>query len=138
MGGAAFPSYVKLAPPPGKPVDTLVVNAAECEPFLTVDHRLMLERAPEVAQGIRIIQKLLGVQNVVIGIEDNKFDAFKAMEAELKGHAKLVLVPTKYPQGAEKMLIKTLLGREVPPGKLPLDVGVVVQNVSTALRSSKP
>ncbi len=133
MGGAAFPSYVKLAPPPGKPVDTLVVNAAECEPFLTVDHRLMLERAPEVAQGIRIIQKLLGVQNVVIGIEDNKFDAFKAMEAELKGHAKLVLVPTKYPQGAEKMLIKTLLGREVPPGKLPLDVGVVVQNVSTAL-----
>lgn len=133
MGGAAFPSYVKLSPPPGKKVDTLVINAAECEPFLTVDHRLMLERPSEIAQGIRIIQKLLGVQNIVMGVEDNKMDAVKSMEAALKGFAKVVPIPTKYPQGAEKMLIKTLLGREVPGGKLPLDVGVVVQNVSTAL-----
>ncbi len=133
MGGAAFPSYVKLAPPPGKRVDTLVINAAECEPFLTVDHRLMLEKPSEIAQGIKIIQKLLGVTDVVMGIEDNKMDAVKSMAEALKGCAKVVPIPTKYPQGAEKMLIKTLLGREVPTGKLPLDVGVVVQNVSTAL-----
>ena len=133
MGGAAFPSYVKLAPPPGKSVDTLVINAAECEPFLTVDHRLMLERPGDIVQGIKIIQRLLGVKNVVMGIEDNKMDAVKTMEDAFKGSIRIVPIPTKYPQGAEKMLIKTLLGREVPVGRIPLDVGVVVQNVSTAI-----
>ena len=133
MGGAAFPSYVKLSPPPGKTVDTLIINAAECEPFLTVDHRLMLERSGDIAQGIKIIQKLLGVKNVVMGVEDNKMDAVKSMTVAMAGCAKVVPIPTKYPQGAEKMLIKTLIGREVTAGKIPLDVGVVVQNVSTAL-----
>lgn len=134
MGGATFPAHIKLAPPADRKIDTLVINAAECEPFLTVDHRIMLEYTPRVAEGIRIIQKILSVENVVVGIEDNKMDAVKAMGEAFKGTAvKVVAVPTRYPQGAEKMLINTLLGREVPSGKLPMDVGVVVQNVSTAV-----
>jgi len=135
MGGAAFPSHIKLAPPPDKKIDALVINAAECEPFLTVDHRIMLEYPERVVEGIKIILKLLAIDNVVMGVEDNKMDAVESMRKAFSGvsNAKVVPVPTKYPQGAEKMLIKTLLGREVPTGKLPLDVGVVVQNVSTAV-----
>ncbi len=134
MGGAAFPSYIKLAPPPDKKIDALVINAAECEPFLTVDHRIMLEFPDRVAEGIRIIQKLLSIETVVMGVEDNKMDAVESMRRAFgQGSVKVVPVPTKYPQGAEKMLIKTLLGREVPAGKLPMDVGVVVQNVSTSM-----
>jgi len=134
MGGAAFPSHIKLAPPKDKKIDTIVINAAECEPYLTVDHRVMLEWTGRIVTGINILQKLLGIENVVVGIEDNKMDAVEAMRKAFAGSSvKIVAVPTKYPQGAEKMLIKTLVGREVAPGKLPMDVGVVVQNISTTV-----
>ena len=134
MGGAAFPSHIKLCPPKNKKIDALIINAAECEPFLTVDHRIMLEYTQRVATGIKIIKKLLSVENVFIGIEDNKMDAVKAMRDALdENTAKVVTVATRYPQGAEKIIIKRLLNREVASGKLPMDVGVVVQNVSTAV-----
>jgi len=134
MGGASFPSHIKLAPPKDKAIDTLIINAAECEPFLTVDHRIMLDYTPRAVEGIQIIAKLLGVKDIIVGIEDNKMDAAAAMREALAGTAvKVVTVPTKYPQGAEKMLIATLTGRMVKSGGLPMDVGVVVQNVSTAV-----
>jgi len=134
MGGAAFPSHVKLAPPKDKKIDTLIINAAECEPYLTVDHRVMLEWTDRVVTGIHILQKLLNVSQICIGIEDNKMDAVAAMSKAFAGTpVKIVAVPTKYPQGAEKMLIKTLVDREVEPGRLPMDVGVVVQNISTTV-----
>lgn len=134
MGGAAFPAHVKLTPPQGVTIDTLIINAAECEPFLTIDHRVMLEYTERLVTGIQILQRILNVQNVVIGIENNKMDAVAVMQKAVEGIGfKVVLMPTKYPQGAEKILIRTLLGREVPSGQLPMDVGVVVQNVSTAV-----
>jgi len=134
MGGAAFPSHIKLCPPKDKKIDTLIINAAECEPFLTVDHRIMLEYTLRVATGIEIIKNLLSVENVFIGIEDNKVDAIKVMRDVIdENSAKIVAITTKYPHGAEKIIIKSLLNREVAPGKLPMDVGVVVQNVSTAV-----
>jgi electron transport complex protein RnfC len=134
MGGATFPTHVKLVPPKDVKIDTLVINAAECEPFLTADHRVMLEYSERVATGILILKKILGVDNVYVGIEDNKMDAVKAMK-EAFGNKKVNVVPiaTRYPQGGEKMIIKTLLNREVPSGKLPMNVGVVVQNVATAI-----
>jgi electron transport complex protein RnfC len=133
MGGAAFPSHVKLAPPKGRKIDTLIINAAECEPFLTADHRIMLEYTRAVRAGILIIKKISGVENVIVGIEDNKMDAVKAIRDVFSGSdVRVVPVPTRYPQGAEKILIKTLTGRAVPPGRLPMDAGVLVQNVSTA------
>lgn len=134
LGGAAFPTHVKLTPPKDKKIDTLIINGAECEPYLTIDHRLMLEKAEEIVEGIRIISKVLGNPRVMIGIEDNKMDAVDEMKKHAEKYGmEVFLLKTKYPQGSEKHLIKVLTGREVPSGGLPLDVGVVVQNVGTAL-----
>jgi Na+-translocating ferredoxin:NAD+ oxidoreductase subunit C len=134
MGGAAFPTYFKLTPPKEKPIDTLLINGCECEPFLTADHRLMLEQPAEIMEGVAIMSKVLGVKNVLIVIEDNKPDAVKAMSAAAAPSGfKVRKLKTKYPQGAEKQLIKATVRREVPSGGLPMDVGCVVQNVGTAL-----
>lgn len=129
LGGAMFPTHVKLTP--SKPVDTLIINGAECEPYLTIDHRVMLEMDEELLEGIEITKKILGVKEVYIGIEYNKKDAIEHLERKWKGKVKVAALKTKYPQGAEKQLIKAITGREVPSGGLPMDVGVVVQNVST-------
>ena len=158
MGGAGFPTHVKLSPPKDKKIDTLIINGAECEPYLTCDYRLMLENPEDILRGAQIIAKALGVNNVIIAIEDNKPEAIEAMRTVIARslatfggettkqslHAEIaslpsvarndvcvVILPTKYPQGAEKQLIKTLTGREVPSGGLPFDIGVVVQNVAT-------
>jgi electron transport complex protein RnfC len=135
MGGATFPTHVKLSPPKGKTIDTLIINGVECEPYLTADYRLMLEKAAEIIEGSKIIMKALGVTKGYIGIEANKPKAIDVMKKALSGDASLSVATlrVKYPQGAEKMLIKALVNREVPPRALPLDVGVVVQNVATAV-----
>jgi electron transport complex protein RnfC len=129
LGGAMFPTHVKLNP--SKPVDTLIINGAECEPYLTIDHRVMLEMDEELLEGIEITKKIFGVKEVYIGIEYNKKDAIEHLERKWKGKVKVAALKTKYPQGAEKQLIKAITGREVPSGGLPMDVGVIVQNVST-------
>ncbi len=134
LGGAAFPTAVKLSPPKEKPVDTVVINGAECEPYLTADYRLMIERPAEIIKGMKILMKALGVSKGFVGIEDNKPEAIRKMKeavAEEPG-VKVCALEVKYPQGAEKMLIRAVTGREVPPRGLPMDVGVVVQNVGTA------
>ena len=133
MGGATFPTHVKLSPPKEKPIDILIINGAECEPYLTADHRLMLEAPDSIVSGAKMLGKVLGVERIVIGIENNKMDAV----ASLKGAAsdsEIQVIPLKvrYPQGAEKQLIKTIVNRSVPSGGLPMDVGVLVQNVGTA------
>ncbi len=135
MGGAAFPTNVKLSPPKEKPIDTVILNGAECEPYLTADHRLMDERPKEVIEGLKIIMKALGVKEGHVGIEENKPDAIKAMQSAASGepNIKIHALEIKYPQGAEKMLIKAIKGREVPSKGLPMDVSVVVQNIGTAL-----
>ncbi len=134
MGGATFPTHVKLAPPKEKPIDVVILNGAECEPYLTSDHRLMLERPREIIEGLKILMRILGVQKGYIGIEDNKPDAIETMTKAAAGSPEVKVWPVKvkYPQGAEKMLIKAISGRTVPAGGLPMDVGVVVQNVGTA------
>jgi Na+-translocating ferredoxin:NAD+ oxidoreductase subunit C len=134
MGGAAFPTVVKLSPPKEKPIDTVILNGSECEPYLTGDYRLMLERPGEIIEGLKILMKVLGVPKGFVGIEDNKPDAVKAMERAVQGqdNIKVCALPAKYPQGAEKMLIRSITDREVPPKALPMDVKVVVQNVSTS------
>ena len=133
MGGAAFPTHVKLSPPPEKNIDTLIVNGAECEPFLTADHRLMLTRTEEALTGIAIAAKILKVSRIFVGVEDNKMDAIEKM-AEAAAKFKITVVPlhVKYPQGAEKQLIYALTGRQVLEGGLPMDVGCVVMNIGTA------
>jgi electron transport complex protein RnfC len=134
MGGAGFPTHVKLSPPPGKKIDTLIINGAECEPYLTADHRMMLEHAEEIHLGIEILRNILGARSVRIAIEDNKPDAIDAMEKALQkmtGDVEVVVLRTSYPQGAEKQQIYSVTGREVPRGGLPMDVGCVVENVST-------
>jgi electron transport complex protein RnfC len=132
MGGATFPTHVKLAPPPEKKIDTFILNAAECEPYLTADHRMMLEESGRIVTGVKIVMKALGVTKGYVGIENNKMDAVEVMTKAFAGTGiEVVAVPTKYPQGAEKMLIKVLAGKEVPSGGLPMDVGAVVQNVGT-------
>ncbi|RJQ44019.1 MAG: electron transport complex subunit RsxC [Nitrospiraceae bacterium] len=135
MGGAAFPTNVKLSPPKEKPIDSVILNGAECEPYLTADHRLMNEHPGEVVEGLKIIMKSLGVNKGYIGIEENKPDAIQAIKAAVSGEANIEVcsLEIKYPQGAEKMLIKAIKGREVPSKGLPMDVGVVVQNIGTAL-----
>ena len=134
MGGATFPTHVKMAPPPDKAIDLFILNGAECEPFLTADHRVMLEQAAEVIIGIQIAMKILGVTKGAIGIEENKPDAIAVMEKAAQGTGiEVVALKTKYPQGAEKTLIKVIADREVPSGGLPMDVGVVVQNVGTVV-----
>ncbi|MDP1853605.1 MAG: electron transport complex subunit RsxC [Candidatus Omnitrophota bacterium] len=129
MGGAAFPAYVKLSPP--KPVDSFILNGAECEPYLTADSRLMIEETDGILKGVAIIAKILNVKNIYIAIEDNKPEAIKQFTVHSSQFTVKVL-KTKYPQGAEKQLIDSVLRRKVPPGKLPFDVGVVVHNVATA------
>ncbi len=133
MGGATFPTHVKLSPPEAKPIDTLILNGAECEPYLTADHRMMLEHAGQIIKGVQAVMHLLGVKRSYIGIEENKPDAIDSLkQAAANTDIKVVGLKVKYPQGSEKHLIKALLNREVPPPPgLPMDVGVVVQNVST-------
>jgi electron transport complex protein RnfC len=132
MGGATFPTHVKLAPPPDKKIDCFILNAAECEPYLTADHRMMLEEADRIVTGVKIVMKVLGVTKGYIGIEDNKPDSIQAMTKAFSGTSVEVHgLHTKYPQGAEKMLIAVLTGKEVPSGGLPMDVGAVVANVGT-------
>ncbi|MCX6234021.1 MAG: electron transport complex subunit RsxC [Bacteroidetes bacterium] len=134
MGGATFPSHVKLMVPEGKKAELLIINGVECEPFLTADHRLMLEKGEEILVGASILMKGLNVKKCIVGIENNKIDAIAYMK-ELAGHFEGIEVQAlkvKYPQGGEKQLIKALTGREVPSGKLPVEVGCVVNNVGTA------
>ncbi len=134
MGGAAFPTAVKIQPPPDKPVDALILNGCECEPYLTCDHRIMLEKAEELLQGVKLLQKVLDVKKAYICIEDNKQDAITELSEKNDDPGIVIMkTPTKYPQGAEKQLIKATLDREVPPGGLPFDVGALVQNVGTAV-----
>lgn len=132
-GGAAFPTHIKLSSAIGK-VDTVIINGAECEPFLTSDHRILIEYPWEVISGIQIILKILGIQNALLGIEVNKSNTFEKINSLLPSDGSIKLVPlmTKYPQGAEKQLIKSLTGREVPSGKLPADAGCAVFNIDTA------
>jgi len=134
LGGAAFPSHVKLNPPKDQPVELLLINGCECEPYLTSDHRTMLERPDDVYLGIRIALKALGITRAVIGIEANKGDAIEIMRKTAPDDLDVTVQPlqVKYPQGAEKMLIKAVTGREVPSGALPSAIGVLVQNVATA------
>jgi len=134
MGGASFPTHVKITPPPEKSIRTLILNGAECEPYLTADHRLMLEKADEILTGLRILMKVLDVRRAVIGIEKNKPDAISLLRSKTKGDRNTEVLPlhVKYPQGGEKQLIKAATGLEVPSGGLPMDVGCLVQNVGTA------
>tara|TARA_R110001592_G_scaffold363371_1_gene685800 strand:- start:446619 stop:447956 length:1338 start_codon:yes stop_codon:yes gene_type:complete len=133
LGGAAFPTHVKLIVPADKHVDTLIINGVECEPYLTTDHRVMLEQPGDIFTGIRYLLKVTGAERAIIGVEANKPDVVDALRAALPDDVPLTVevVAVKYPQGAEKMLIRALLGREVPSGGLPLDVGVVSVNVAT-------
>ncbi len=133
LGGAAFPSHMKLTLPADKRVDTLVINGCECEPYLTCDHRIMLEQAEALMRGIRYAMQATGTRQAIIGVEDNKMDAVAELRKHLpKGsEIRVEAVETKYPQGSEKMLIKSVLNREVPAGGLPTDIGVVVNNVGT-------
>ncbi len=135
MGGAAFPTHVKLSPPAGKKIDTLIINGAECEPHLTADHRLMLERPSDVVTGVRFLMRVLDVKQAFIAIEQNKMDAVEAIRKALGDSAGLecIVLKTKYPQGGEKQLINAVTRREVPSGGLPMDCGCVVQNIGTAL-----
>ena len=132
MGGAMFPTYVKLQSALEKGVDTLIINGAECEPYVTCDHRAMIEYPRPIANGIKLIIQCLKPKRTVVAIEDNKEDAIATMSTVLAGtDIKVVELATKYPQGGEKMLIKAIAGIETPPGKLPLDVGCAVFNVDT-------
>ncbi|MBD3164281.1 electron transport complex subunit RsxC [Candidatus Woesearchaeota archaeon] len=134
LGGAAFPAHVKLSPPKDKNIDCLLINGAECEPFLTTDHRLMVERADQLLEGIRIIRKILETKDVFIGIEKNKSDAVKLLSEKCKGqNIRVKALHAKYPQGSEKKLIYAVNRRKVPAGGLPMDIGCVVQNVGTCL-----
>jgi len=132
MGGAAFPTHVKLSPPEDKPIDLIVANGVECEPYLTADHRLMLESPEEILEGLSLAMEIVGAKKAVVGIEANKPDAAEVMrKCDLPAGVTVELLPVMYPQGAEKQLIQALTKREVPTGGLPMDVGVVVQNVGT-------
>ncbi|MDY6826190.1 MAG: electron transport complex subunit RsxC [Bacillota bacterium] len=146
LGGATFPAHVKLSPPKEKPIDVVIINGAECEPYLTADHRVMLEKTEKIVFGLKIMMKALGAEKGIIGIEDNKADAIQAMEQAIAEEDAISInrLHTKYPQGAEKMLILVTTGRKVPSGGLPMDVGVVNHNVGTAvavcdaIREGKP
>jgi electron transport complex protein RnfC len=132
LGGATFPSHVKLTVPSGKKAEYLIINGVECEPYLTADHSLMMERPEELFSGIQIMMKGLGVEKAILGIENNKPDAIKKMKQMTEGSPVRVQgLKVKYPQGGEKQLVQALLKREVPSGGLPIDVGVVVFNVGT-------
>ena len=127
MGGASFPTHIKLNPI--KPVDTLIINGAECEPYLTADARLMVEKTAQISAGVALIARCLNVKNIYIGIEKNKPEAIKTFSG-IPG-IKVWVLESEYPQGGEKQLIRSILGKEIPRGKLPFDIGVLVQNVAT-------
>lgn len=137
LGGAGFPAHVKLNVPPDKEVDTLIVNAAECEPYITSDHREILENSWSVLSGVYAVKELLGIQRVIIAIENNKPDAIQLLseiagkEYDPKNEVRVMALKSVYPQGAEKILIRSCTGRKVPPGKLPADVGCIVMNVTS-------
>ena len=134
LGGATFPTHIKLSPPPGKVADVLIINAVECEPYLTADHQLMMEKAEEILIGVKILMKAIGVNRAIIGIETNKPDAIALMSRIAIQYSEIEICPLKvqYPQGGEKQLIDATIGRQVPSGTLPIEVGAVVQNVGTA------
>ena len=138
MGGATFPTFIKLSPPEGKKADCVILNGAECEPFLTADHRVMLEQTEDVIDGLKIMMKILNVNRGYIAIEDNKRNAYSLLKEKCMKEAdiQVILVKTKYPQGSEKQLIDSVLRREVKSGQLPIDAGVVVQNVASAAQIS--
>lgn len=134
MGGATFPTHVKLSPPKDKSIDTLIINGCECEPYLTADHRLMVERPVDIIRGALLIAIAVDAKRIYIAIENNKPDAIQAIKKSSESRGiECVEMATKYPQGAEKMLIKAVIGREVPSGGLPMDVGALVSNVGTAI-----
>jgi electron transport complex protein RnfC len=135
LGGAAFPTHVKLTPPKDKKIDTVIINGGECEPYLTADYRTMLENSEEIITGLKIIMKILEAKMGYIAIEDDKAEAISMLEKKVRGESDIKVQPleAKYPQGAEKQLIKAVLNREVPSGGLPFHVGVVVQNVGTTV-----
>ncbi|MBK6283267.1 MAG: electron transport complex subunit RsxC [Draconibacterium sp.] len=134
LGGATFPTHVKLVPPKGMKADVLLINGVECEPYLTSDHRLMLEKADEILVGTQLLMKAMNVEKAVIGIENNKPDAIKFLTDKAKNYKGITVIAlqVKYPQGGEKQLIKAVTGKEVPSGGLPIAVGAVVSNVGTA------
>ncbi len=134
LGGATFPTHVKLSIPEGKKANYLIINAVECEPYLTADHQLMLEKSEEILVGVSILMKAINVSKAIIGIENNKPDAIEVMKKTASQYpgVEVEALKVQYPQGGEKQLIKALINREVPSGGLPLDVGCVVQNVGTA------
>lgn len=146
LGGATFPANVKLMPPPDKTAEVLIINAVECEPYLTADHQLMMEKGAEIMVGTSIVMKALGVSKAIIGIENNKPDAIALMQKLAVKYNNIEICPLKvqYPQGGEKQLIKATINREVPSGALPIEVGAVVQNVGTifaiyeAVQKNKP
>ncbi len=146
MGGATFPTHVKLTPPPGTKAEILIVNGVECEPYLTSDHQLMMEKTDEILVGTTLVMKALNVQKAIIGIENNKKDALAQFRKRVKAypHIHVEALKVQYPQGGEKQLIDALLGRQVPSGALPVSVGAVVQNVATifaiyeAVQKNKP
>jgi len=146
LGGATFPTHVKLSPPPGKKAEVLIVNGVECEPYLTCDHQLMLEKAEEILVGVTILMKAIGVSRAVVGIENNKKDAIEVMKKMAGTFDGITIMSLKvqYPQGGEKQLIDATIGRQVPSGTLPIEVGAMVQNVATtfaiyeAVQKNKP
>ncbi len=137
LGGAGFPTHVKLNFPPDKGIDTLVINAAECEPYITVDYRECIDNSWDILSAVYMIKDMLGFKKVVIAAEDNKPEAFKILKRiaddkeDVNDEVKLMVLESKYPQGAEKMMVQSATGRQVPPGKLPADVGCVVMNVAS-------
>ena len=135
LGGATFPAYVKLSPPPDQPIDTVILNGAECEPYVTCDFRMMLERPAEIVEGLKVMIKVLGAEQAFIGIEDNKPEAVDALTKAAAGEANIAVtvLHVKYPQGSEKQLIYACTGRVVPAGALPMAVGVVNHNVGTTI-----
>lgn len=150
LGGAGFPTHVKLNFSPDKNIDTLVVNAAECEPYITVDYRECIDNSWDILSGVYTLKEFLGFKQVIIAVEDNKPEAFKVLkriadnDIDVKDEVKLMTLKSKYPQGAEKMMVQSATGRQVPPGKLPADVGCVVMNVASVafisryLKTGKP
>ena len=150
LGGAGFPSHVKLNTPDDKPIDTLIINAAECEPYITVDYRECIENSWDIMSSVYTLADLLGLKNVVIAVEDNKPEAIRVLRAiadddnDKVDIVKLMTLKSRYPQGAEKMMVLSATGRKVPAGGLPADVGCIVMNVASAafisryLKSGKP
>ncbi|MCR4615873.1 MAG: electron transport complex subunit RsxC [Clostridiales bacterium] len=150
LGGAGFPTHVKMNFPPDKNIDTLIINAAECEPFITVDYRECIENSWDILSGVYTVKELLGIKNVIIAAEDNKPEAFNVLkriadkDLHEGNYVRLMKLKSKYPQGAEKIMVQSATGRKVPPGKLPADVGCMVMNVASIafvsryLKSGKP